>query len=266
MSELEKPTTSPLSASRSISKLPPVEEVEDTLEQLEKSVKTTSKKEERKHVSYGEVSIEIKDNEIISTPSERRGSSKTIVKNMLKTRSRNNSYKSPSVNVTTSPNDSPSLEYKPYENMETGYPNLWTDEVVQQLIDFGEICTESSIKCKKSSIKHRRIGHFIQISVISLGALAAATSIGTATNQTKEIISTISGTLIAIFTSIQSFLKFPQQAEVEASSTLELERMARSVRIELSKSKELRVDPYKFIIKLENQREKILHKIGIEDD
>lgn len=217
-----------------------------------------------------EVSIEIreKNNANPNTQdSKMRETCKSIVKNMLKSRSRDvtrndtNQY-----TETPESKQSPSIERKPYEMGELGDPNLWTDETVQRIIDFGEICNDASNRCKRSSIRHRRLGNFIHIMVILLGALSAVTSIGNATDEIKLIISTISGSMVAILTSIQGFLKFPQRSEVEANSCLELERMARSVRIELSKSKEFRVDPYKYIIKLENQREKILRRVGIDED
>lgn len=196
---------------------------------------------------------------------------KTIARNMLLRASstspsneQRREIQSPDYSVVEK--KSPSIERKPYELGEIGLPELWTDDTVRQIIDFEEICVRSSVKCKKSSIKHRRIGHFIQILVILLGALSVAASIGNLDDRIKLIVNTIGGASVAILTSIQSFLKFPQLSEVEASSCLELERMSRSIRIELSKPKELRVDPFKYIIKLENQREKLLHRIGIEDD
>lgn len=198
-----------------------------------------------------------------------RDSCKNIIKNMLKTRSRNNISNNSNTGTPESILDtrnSPSVDRKPYELEGFCDPNLWTDETVQQIIDFGEICTISANKCKKSSIKHRRIGNFFQITIIILGALTAAVSIGSTNNDSKLIISTICGTLIAVLTSVHGFLKYPQRTEIEAHSCLELERMSRSVRVELSKAKEFRIDPYKYIIKLENQREKILRRIGIDDD
>ena len=204
----------------------------------------------------------------------------TMIRNMLRTRSRATPTPTTGgfgVNRGATPNPfmddkqpdkiSPSLDTKPYEMGSVGSsPYLWTDETEQHLLDFGDICNESAKKCKNSSIKHSRIGNSLQILVVLLGALSATTSIGNIATETKAIINTISGSLVALLTSVQSFLKFPQQAEVEANGCLELERMSRNVKIELSKAKEFRVDPYKYIIKLENQREKILRKVGIEDD
>ena len=222
-----------------------------------------------------DTSIEIKEekNNIppVATPrTQRKDNCKDIVRNMLRSRSRNKIRQNYSTNNTPeSQSDnkiSPSLDRKPYEMGELGDPNLWTDETVQQIMDFGEICTESANKCKTSSIKHRRTGNFIQILVILLGALSAITSIGSVDDATKVVISMVTGSMVAILTSVQSFLKLPQKSEVEANSCLELERMARSVRIELSKAKEFRVDPYKYIIRLENQREKIIRRVGIEED
>ena len=231
----------------------------------------TEKDEEKKEEQKKDIVIDIKEDEKQPKKGEKK-ESKTIVRSMLRTRTRTSIQKQTSTPLTQSPGESleerktSPLERKPYEIGEVGDPNLWTDEIVQNIIDFGEICTSSANKCKKSSVKHRRVGNVIQILVVLLGALAAVTSIGNADNELKVIISTVSGSMVAILTSIQSFLKFPQRSEIEANSCLELERMSRSVRIELSKSKEFRVDPYKYIIKLENQREKILRKVGIDDD
>jgi hypothetical protein len=207
---------------------------------------------------------------------------KGIIVNMLKSRSRalifQNAKKesNPSSNISSfrSKNEvlkSPvSSSVKSLSNSfnfkEEDVSDLWTDECVHQLIVFGDICISSANKCKKSSIRHRRFGNTIQILVIVIGALAAATSIGTLEDSSKVLLSTITGVSVAILTSIQSFLGFPQKAEIEGSSCLELERISRNVRIELSKPIESRVDPYKYIIRLENQREKIIRRVGIDDD
>lgn len=230
-----------------------------------------------------EVVIEIKDlssqnlQSVVvcsTTPLERKKDDcKTIVKNMLKTRSRSsNTPISPNTNNTPESfidsefKYSPSLDRKPYEIGNLGDPNLWTEETSQHLIDFSDICNDSADKCRRSSIKHRIISNILQISIILSGAIVATTSIGSIDDSTKNIISVVSGCMVVLFSSVHGYLKFPQKSEIEKGSCLELERMARSVKIELSKAKELRVDPYKYIIKLENQREKILKKVGIEDD
>ena len=199
---------------------------------------------------------------------------KTIVKNMLKTRSRSDIQNNFNNNITTTPESiieynykySPTLDHKQYEIGNIGNPDQWTDETVQQLIDFGDLCSESSNKCKKSSIIHNRISNALQISVILLGAISATTSIGGIDCDKKNIISVVSGCMVFFFSSIQGYFQYPQKSEIEANSCIELERMSRSIRIELSKSKELRVDPFRYIIKLENQREKILKRVGIEDN
>lgn len=133
-------------------------------------------------------------------------------------------------------------------------------------MEFSKMCKESSIKCRHSSVRHKRIGNFIHIAIALLGTTSAASGISTTPDETKLILSTVTGSLVAILTSIQSFLKFHQKSEVELLSSIELERMSRSIKIELSKSREYRVDPYKYILKLENQREKIMTNVGIDDD
>lgn len=160
-----------------------------------------------------------------------------------------------------------SVSYKrPYELETGGNPQLWTDEVINYLIFFGNLCLSSADRCKKESIRHRRFSNTFQILVILLGALITATSLGDIDNQFRMIIGTVCGASTAILTSIQGFLKFPRKSELEALAYLELGRMARNIRIQLSKSKDLRVDPYEYIIKLENQREKILRKVGIDEE
>ena len=203
--------------------------------------------------------------------------SKMIITEMLKTRSRgfiNEEYtptpSSESNNNrllkidTNESNMMSSINGLNTTNNAVNMAELWTDETVQQLLDFAEICHSSSLKCKNSSIKHKKIYYFFHISIILLGSLTATTSIGSLDTEIKTTVSTICGVFTAIFSSVQGFLKCAEKSEIEANSCLELERMARGIRLELSKSKEFRVDPFKFIIKLENQREKILKGIDIE--
>jgi hypothetical protein len=216
--------------------------------------------------------IEYKPSHSIRIGSTDSPNCKTIVKNMLKTRSRSDIQNN--FNTTNTPESvieynykySPTLDHKQYEIGNIGNPDQWTDETVQQLIDFGDLCAESSNKCKKSSIIHNRISNALQISVILLGAISATTSIGGIDCDKKNIISVVSGCMVFFFSSMQGYFQYPQKSEIEANSCIELERMSRSIRIELSKSKELRVDPFRYIIKLENQREKILKRVGIEDN
>lgn len=205
-------------------------------------------------------------------PPFKRNRTKILVENMLRKNRSANSFNSepvscsPDIYLTTDGKSTPSVDRKPYEMNTIGDANLWTDEMVHQLLEFSDICNETAIKCKKSSLRHRRIGRTIEVFLISLGALSFTSSMGTANDEIKLLISTVSGGMVALITSIQSLFKYSQRSETEASSCLELERMTRSIRTELSKSKELRTDPYKFIIKLENQREQIIKKIGIDDD
>lgn len=145
-------------------------------------------------------------------------------------------------------------------------PSLWTDETVEQLIQFSDICNESAIQCKRASIFHKKMSTFLQLSTIILGTVTATTSIGTIPVEIKTIISTVCGGLTALASSVQGYLKYSEKSEIEANSCFELQRIARGIRIELSKSKQFRVDPYKYIIQLENQREKILKRVGIEED
>lgn len=230
-------------------------------------------------INTKEIVIDVKENKDKSKDKDNKKiNSRELIKSILRSRSRSvfqtnsnqNSAESTPVskcrNFIPDQNSTPSIEKKPYEFGEIGEPELWTQEIVQQLIDFSDICKESSIKCKNSSIKHKRIGNFIHIMVTLLGTISMTTNIGNAQQETKNIISTVSGGLVAVLTSIQSFLKFPQKSETEMLSSIELERMGRSIKIELSKAKEYRVDPYRYLIKLENQREKIMRSVGISDD
>lgn len=199
----------------------------------------------------------------------KRENSKTIINNMLRARSKNyvigNSL-SNTPDSFSSYKPSPPIDHKPYEMGRVGFPQMWTEDTVQHIIDFGDICSDSAYKCKKSSLRHKRLAESMQILTILLGALSVATAIMTREYSAQIIINTISGGLIAILTSIQSFFKLFQRYETEANACLELERMSRNIKAELAKAKELRVDPYKYIIKLENSREEILNKVGIEDD
>lgn len=210
--------------------------------------------------------IDIKDTENNKTNIRKKDDCKTIVKNMLKTRSRSSVVSTPDSVIELEYKYSPTLDRKSYELGNLGDPNLWTEETVQQIFDFSEICNDSATKCKQSSIKHHRISNILQLTLILIGAITTTTSIGSINENTKSTISVVCGCMVVFFSSIQGYLKYPQKSEIEAISCLELERMSRSVKIELSKAKEFRVDPYKYIIKLENQREKILKKVGIEDD
>lgn len=145
--------------------------------------------------------------------------------------------------------------------------NIWSDETVKQLIEFSDICNYSALQCKRSAIKHRRIGQTIEIIVILLGSLSAMLSSWTFENvNTRLLINTVSGISIALLTGIQGFLKFLPRSEIELHSWLELEKIARCIKIELAKSVELRTDPYKLILRLEKQREKIIQHVGIEEE
>ncbi len=145
-------------------------------------------------------------------------------------------------------------------------PLLWTDEIEQQFLEFSTLCKYSASRCKSSAIWNNKISTIIQISLILMGSLTFSTAIGPFNELTKQIVSTICGISIAALTSIQSFLSLGKKSEVQSQVTYELERMARAIKLELSKKKESRSDPFDEIIKLENQREKLLKRVGIEED
>jgi hypothetical protein len=144
---------------------------------------------------------------------------------------------------------------------------VWTDETIKQLIEFSDICNYSANQCKRSAMKHRRIGQCIEIMVILIGSLSALSSAGNFIDtETKLLISTICGLSTAVFTGVQGFLKFLPRSEVELNSWLELEKIGRSIKMEITKSVNLRVDPYKLILRLERQRDKIIRKVGIGEE
>jgi hypothetical protein len=145
--------------------------------------------------------------------------------------------------------------------------SIWSDETVKQLIEFSDICNYSAIQCKRSAIRHKRIGQTIEVIVILLGSLSAMSSVGITDDvNTRLLINTISGISIAVLTGIQGFLKFLPRSEIELHSWLELEKISRCIKIELAKSVELRTDPYKLILRLEKQREQIIQHVGIEEE
>lgn len=144
--------------------------------------------------------------------------------------------------------------------------SLWTEEIVKRFMEFSDICKQSAKNCESTAKRNRIISISLKISLIILGALVSFISIRTLPDSAKEITGIILGFLIAALTGILQVLNPEKNAQNQANSALELDRMARSINIEISKSPEMRVDPFDFIVKLENQREKLLKLTGMEDE
>ena len=121
----------------------------------------------------------LKKKENTLSPNTIKNSGKNIVNNMLRACSQSSLYSFIHQPTNRSPESesvnskSPQFERKPYELNEIGSPELWTTDIVQQIMDFGDICEMSSKKCKTSSIFHKQMGNFIQLLVILIGSMSA---------------------------------------------------------------------------------------------
>ncbi len=144
--------------------------------------------------------------------------------------------------------------------------SVWNDEVVSQFLLFSKICHESSVKCKLRSVYNKRMGLTLKITGMIFSSLVVLTSIGSLSVEIKQIMGIILGILITTVFGVVQLLNPEKVAEMTTNSSLELDRMSRSIKFEISKDPLTRVNPYDFIAKLESQREKLLKDTGIEDD
>ncbi len=144
--------------------------------------------------------------------------------------------------------------------------NLWNEELETQFIKFSVICYKSAQKCKHSSKIHKNISEGSYFCIMILAVLISTISNSNLNEEDKFIITSVAGILVAIFTYFHKQSGFSSICFIEANACLELEKMARSIKLELAKSREYRLDPYKYFVTIENQREKLLRKIGIDVD
>lgn len=143
---------------------------------------------------------------------------------------------------------------------------VWNEELVHQFMMFSQICKDSGSKCKARSIKNKNLSIGLKICILVASSLVVVSNVSTLNSDVKQYLGVALGVIIAIVTGVVQLINPEQIAEITKNACLQLERMARSISIEISKSPESRVDPFDFIAKLENEREKLLKDTGVEDE
>lgn len=144
---------------------------------------------------------------------------------------------------------------------------LWSSDIEKRCLLFDEICQESSKKTKKSSIHHRKISNILSYSQIAIGSFGAFISVlSIIPDITKNIINTIIGGTTALLTGIKIAYKGDQTSQIEATVTIELEKISRTIQNELAKPVHLRINPFDFLVTLETERNKLIKQVAIEDE
>ncbi len=143
----------------------------------------------------------------------------------------------------------------------------WTEDVEKCFLEFIDLCSSSATKCKNSSIRHKLYSRTIQVTTFLAGSLQFIVSFGdNISPRTKDFITMGCGIFTALGVSIQGKIDYTELSTKEQSACLNLERLTRTVRMEISKPIEQRVDSREYISHLENERQRILAEVGIENE
>lgn len=146
------------------------------------------------------------------------------------------------------------------------HPSLWTDKMEDYFLKYIDICHASSEKCRMASVKHQYYDKLMCVFNLCSGSVIFITSFDYIPDITKAYVAMACGIATSLVSAVQSKCSYDRLSEVEKESHRKLDKLAQMVKLELTKEKKHRVNPLLFMVVLENNREKILRQINIEDE
>lgn len=145
-------------------------------------------------------------------------------------------------------------------------PDVWTNELEMIFLEYITLYTDSSVKCKKASITHKKYSLITRVLLFLSGMFLFVVPLTSLDENAKNIIITICGIISALCVTVQERMDFQEQYTLEGSAALQLERITRNIRLEITKPVNNRVEPVEYIGYLEGERTRILTDVGIEMD
>lgn len=140
--------------------------------------------------------------------------------------------------------------------------HLWNNNVEMCFDEIIERLKVHAEECHVQALRHTQYDSILKVATVLSGVVVTLASTSSIDTGTRAIITGIGGVVSSTVASCQAILKYGKKAEAEKFAEFQLDKMARSVQLELASPQEYRMNPIEYIANIELEREKILKNLS----